>query len=91
MRLFGRRGAQRIGASLAFAARGDFVDGSRRKLANLFCNGESPNIQSPENNSGNSTGKKTPGGAGTHTGHTRDTRAHTGTRITQTNLTKPIQ
>ena len=32
-------------------------------------------------------GKKTPGGAGTHTGHTRDTRAHTGTRITQTNLT----
>ena len=35
------------------------------------------------------TGKKTPGGAGTHTdtGHARDTRAHTGTRITQTNLT----
>ena len=33
------------------------------------------------------TGKKTPGGAGTHTGHTRDTRAHTGTRITQMNLT----
>jgi hypothetical protein len=33
------------------------------------------------------TGKKTPGGAETHTGHTRDTRAHTGTRITQTNLT----
>ena len=31
----------------------------------------------------NCTGKKTPGGAGTHTGHTRDTRAHTGTRITQ--------
>ena len=27
-------------------------------------------------------GKKTPGGAGTHTGHTRDTRAHNGTRIT---------
>ena len=26
------------------------------------------------------TGKKTPGGAGTHTGHARDTRAHTGTR-----------
>ena len=33
------------------------------------------------------SGKKTPGGAGTHTGHTRDTRVHTGTRITQTNLT----
>ena len=31
-----------------------------------------------------STGKKTPGGAGTHT---RDTRAHAGTRITRTNLT----
>ena len=30
---------------------------------------------------------KTPGGAGTHTGHTRGARAHTGTRITQTNLT----
>ena len=28
------------------------------------------------------TGKKTPGGAGTHTGHARDTRAHTGTRNT---------
>jgi hypothetical protein len=28
------------------------------------------------------TGKKTPGGAGTHTGHTRDTQAHKGTRIT---------
>ena len=27
-----------------------------------------------------STGKKTPGGAGTHTGHTRDTQAHKGTR-----------
>ena len=26
-------------------------------------------------------GKKTPGGAGTHTGHTRDTRAHKGTRM----------
>ena len=37
--------------------------------------------------SGVPVGKKTPGGAGTHTGHTRDTRAHTGTRITQTNLT----
>ena len=36
------------------------------------------------------TGKKTPGGAGTHGTHTRDTRAHTGTRITQTNL-KTIQ
>ena len=35
-------------------------------------------------------GKKTAGGAGTHTGHTRDTRAHKGTRITQTNL-KTIQ
>ena len=41
-----------------------------------------------------STGKKTPGGAGTHTvlfflkfTHTRDTRAHAGTRITRTNLT----
>ena len=34
-----------------------------------------------------STGKKTPGGAGTHTGHTRDTQAHKGTRITPTNLT----
>ena len=33
------------------------------------------------------TGKKTPGGAGTHTGHVRDTRAHKGTRITPTNLT----
>ena len=40
------------------------------------------------------TGRKTPGGAGTHTyksqprtGHTRETRAHTGTRTTQTNLT----
>ena len=93
MRLFGRRGAQRIGASLAFAAR-DFVDG---RIATKTCklvlwnNGESPNIQYPENNSGYSTGKKTPGGAGTHTGHTRDTRAHTGTRITQTNLTEPIQ
>ena len=52
-------------------------------LQTLFCDGESPNIQCPENNSGNSTGKKTPGGAGTHTGHTRDTRAHTGTRITR--------
>ena len=34
--------------------------------------------------------KKTPGGAGTHIGHTRDTRdtrAHAGTRITRTNLT----
>ena len=29
-------------------------------------------------------GKKTPGGAGTHTGRTRDTRAHKGTRITGT-------
>ena len=29
----------------------------------------------------------TTGGAGTHTGHARDTRAHKGTRITQTNLT----
>jgi len=29
-------------------------------------------------------GKKTPGGAGTHTGHTG---AHPGTRMTQTNLT----
>ena len=28
------------------------------------------------------TGKKTPGGAGSHTEHTRDTRAHTGNRIT---------
>ena len=36
---------------------------------------------------GTGTGKKTPGGAGTHTGHARDTRAHTGTRNTQTNLT----
>jgi hypothetical protein len=26
-------------------------------------------------------GKKTPGGAGTHTGHTWDTRAHKGTRM----------
>ena len=41
-------------------------------------------------------GKKTPGGAGTHTGHTWDTRAHKGTRITQRrtshshpNLTNP--
>ena len=33
-----------------------------------------------------STGKKTPGGAGTHTGK-RDTRTHKGTRTTQTNLT----
>ncbi len=33
------------------------------------------------------TGKKTPGGAGTHTGHARDTRAHKVTRTTQTNLT----
>jgi hypothetical protein len=33
------------------------------------------------------TGKKIPWGAGTHTGHTGATRAHTGTRITQTNLT----
>ena len=32
-------------------------------------------------------GKKTPGGALGEPGHTRDTRAHTGTRITQTNLT----
>ena len=32
-------------------------------------------------------GKKTPGGAGTHTGHTGHTRAHAGTRITRTNLT----
>ena len=31
--------------------------------------------------------EKETGGAGTHTGHTRDTRAHKGTRITQTNLT----
>jgi hypothetical protein len=31
--------------------------------------------------------KKDTGGAGTHTGHTRGKRAHTGTRITQTNLT----
>ena len=30
---------------------------------------------------------KTPGGAGTQTWHTRDTRAHKGTRITPTNLT----
>jgi hypothetical protein len=30
------------------------------------------------------SGKKTPGGAGTHTGHTG---AHPGTRMTQTNLT----
>ena len=30
---------------------------------------------------------KDTGGAGTHTGHTRDTRAHTGTLISQTNLT----
>jgi hypothetical protein len=37
-----------------------------------------------------STGKKTPGGAGTHTSHTgrtQDTRAHKGTRVTPTNLT----
>ena len=33
------------------------------------------------------TGKKTPGGAGTHTGRTQDTRAHKGTRVTPTNLT----
>jgi hypothetical protein len=33
------------------------------------------------------TGKNTPGGAGTHTGHTRDTRTHKGTRTAQTNLT----
>ena len=33
------------------------------------------------------TQSKETGGAGTHTGHTRDTRAHKGTRITQTNLT----
>ena len=32
-------------------------------------------------------GKKTPWGALGEPGHTRDTRAHTGTRITQTNLT----
>ena len=32
-------------------------------------------------------GKETPVVAGTHKGHTRDTRAQTGTRITQTNLT----
>ena len=32
-------------------------------------------------------GKKTPGGAGTHTGRTQDTRAHKGTRVTPTNLT----
>jgi hypothetical protein len=36
---------------------------------------------------GNRTGKKTPGGAGTHTGRTQDTRAHKGTRVTPTNLT----
>jgi hypothetical protein len=36
-------------------------------------------------------GKKTPGGAGTHTGHTRDTRAHKGKRTTQTNLTISIK
>ena len=35
------------------------------------------------------TGKHSPGGAGTHTGHTRDTRKHKGkgTRTAQTNLT----
>ena len=33
--------------------------------------------------------KKTPGGAGTHTGHTRDTRAHTGTRITHRRTSQP--
>ena len=34
------------------------------------------------------TGKKTPGGAGTHTRDTQDTRGRqTGTRVTQTNLT----
>ena len=33
------------------------------------------------------TGKKTPGGAGTHTGRTQDTRAHKGTRVTPTNCT----
>ena len=87
MRLFGRRGAQRIGASLAFAARCDFCGWMDRDENLQTCSvgiptGESPNIQYPENNSGYSTGKKTPGGAGTHTGHTRDTRAHTGTRIT---------
>ena len=32
------------------------------------------------------SGKKTSGGAGAHTGHTRDTRAHTGIWIIQTNL-----
>ena len=32
-------------------------------------------------------GKKTPGGAGTYTGRTQDTRAHKGTRVTPTNLT----
>ena len=33
------------------------------------------------------TGKKTPGGAGTHMGHTGHTGARAGTRITRTNLT----
>jgi hypothetical protein len=32
-------------------------------------------------------GKKIPGGAGTRTGRTQDTRAHKGTRVTPTNLT----
>ena len=39
------------------------------------------------NCTGTGTGKKTPGGAGTHTGRTQDTRAHKGTRVTPTNLT----
>ena len=87
MRLFGRRGAQRIGASLAFAARGDFVDGSRRKLANLFCS-ESLQTYSTRKIIPETVPVKRHRG---ESGHTRDTRAHTGTRITQTNLTKPIQ
>jgi hypothetical protein len=37
--------------------------------------------------SGPVTGKKTPGGAGTHARDTRDTRTHKGTQTTQTNLT----
>ena len=55
---------------------------SRKKCCVLSAReiGGPPLFFSQRNSCRTSTGKKTPGGAGTHTGHT-------GTRITQTNLT----
>ena len=74
-----------IGALYIDASHGRDVDVARAGAGYRYCTGTYLLFRSGKVQY--CTGKKTPGGAGTHTGHTRDTRAHTGTRITQMNLT----